>query len=247
MAERMLRVVVLAVVSMLAVPIAQAQWTGKGEAGISLATGNTDTKTGNAAVEFSDTVGDWKHTFGFDGVYAAESGTTTAQRWSVHEQTDYNFTPRDFAFGAVRYEDDRFSGFQYQATLSTGVGRHLIATDHTKLTATVGVGYKNFETRDVFDDTGVLLEEHSTENQAIGRATVTYEHQFTATTTILDKLLVEAGSQNTFLQNDLALQVKMNTRLALAVGYSVRNNTDPPTGFKRTDTLSTLNLVYEIK
>jgi putative salt-induced outer membrane protein len=39
----------------------------------------------------------------------------------------------------------------------------------------------------------------------------------------------------------------MNTRLSLAVGYSVRRNTEPPIGFKKTDTLSTLNLVYEIK
>jgi putative salt-induced outer membrane protein len=51
----------------------------------------------------------------------------------------------------------------------------------------------------------------------------------TTTTSILEKFLVEAGSQNTFLQNDLALQVKINTRLALAVGYSVRDNTNPPT------------------
>ena len=39
----------------------------------------------------------------------------------------------------------------------------------------------------------------------------------------------------------------MNTRLSLAVGFTVRDNTNPPTGFKQTDTLSTLNLVYEIK
>ncbi|HEY5102750.1 MAG TPA: DUF481 domain-containing protein [Steroidobacteraceae bacterium] len=232
---------------MLAVPVAQAQWSGKGEAGISLASGNTDTKTGNAAIEFADTVGSWKHTFGFDGVYASENAATTAQRWDAYEQSDYNFDPRDFAFGAGRYEADRFSGFRYQATLSTGLGRHFIATDATKLTATIGVGYKNFETRDVYDADGDVIAAHSTDNQAIARGTVAYEHKLTETTSILDKFLVEAGSQNTFLQNDLSLQVKMNTRLALAVGYSVRDNTNPPAGFKDLDSLTTLNLVYEIK
>jgi putative salt-induced outer membrane protein len=58
---------------------------------------------------------------------------------------------------------------------------------------------------------------------------------------------VEAGSNNTFVQNDLALQVKMTDVLALAVGYSVRHNTDPPLGFEKTDTLTTINLVYEIR
>ena len=247
MSDRMLNVAALAAVSMLAVPVAQAQWTGKGEAGISLASGNTDTKTGNAAIEFADTVGRWKHSFGFDGVYASANAATTAQRWDAYEQSDFNFDPHNFAFGAARYEDDRFSGFQYQATLSTGVGRHFIDNGSTKLTATIGIGYKNFETRDVYDAVGNLIEAHSTDNQAIARGTLTYEHKLTATTTILDKFLVEAGSQNTFLQNDLTLQVKINTRLALAVGYSVRDNTNPPTGFKDTDTLTTLNLVYEIK
>ena len=58
---------------------------------------------------------------------------------------------------------------------------------------------------------------------------------------------MEAGADNTFLQNDIALQVKMTNVLALAVGYSVRHNTDPPVGFEKTDTLTTINLVYEIK
>ena len=49
------------------------------------------------------------------------------------------------------------------------------------------------------------------------------------------------------MQNDLALQVKMTDVLALAVGFSVRHNTDPPVGFEETDTLTTINLVYEIK
>jgi putative salt-induced outer membrane protein len=39
----------------------------------------------------------------------------------------------------------------------------------------------------------------------------------------------------------------MTDVLALAVGFSVRHNTDPPVGFEETDTLMTVNLVYEIK
>jgi putative salt-induced outer membrane protein len=41
--------------------------------------------------------------------------------------------------------------------------------------------------------------------------------------------------------------VKMSDKLALAVGYAVRHNTDPPPAFKKTDTLTTVNLVYQIK
>jgi putative salt-induced outer membrane protein len=247
MSDRMTKVAALAAVTLLASSAAQAQWTGKGAAGISLSSGNTDTKTGNAAIEFADTVGNWKHNFGFDVLYASADAATTAQRWDLYEQSDFNINPRDFVFGAARYEQDRFSGFQYQATVSSGFGRHLIATDSTKLTGSIGIGYKNFETRNVYDENGILIEPHSTDNQAIGRGTLDFEQKLTGTTTLINKFLVEAGSANTFFQNDLGLQVKMNTRLSLAVGYSVRHNTEPPIGFKKTDTLSTLNLVYEIK
>jgi putative salt-induced outer membrane protein YdiY len=41
--------------------------------------------------------------------------------------------------------------------------------------------------------------------------------------------------------------VKVTDVLALAVGYSVRHNTDPPAGFEKTDTLTTIYLVYELK
>ncbi len=41
--------------------------------------------------------------------------------------------------------------------------------------------------------------------------------------------------------------VKVSDRLALNVAYAVRYNTDPPSGFSKTDRLSTVNLVYEVK
>ncbi|MGH8185042.1 MAG: DUF481 domain-containing protein, partial [Steroidobacteraceae bacterium] len=102
-------------------------------------------------------------------------------------------------------------------------------------------------TQDAFDDAGVLIEPGDTDSEAVFRGTLDFEHQFTETTSLLDKLIVEAGADNTFVQNDLALQVKMTNVLALAVGYSVRHNTDPPAGFEETDTLMTVNLVYELK
>jgi putative salt-induced outer membrane protein len=92
-----------------------------------------------------------------------------------------------------------------------------------------------------------LIAPGKSDSEAVFRGTLDYDHKFTATTSLLDKFVVEAGADNTFAQNDLALQVKMTDVLALAVGYSVRYNTDPQVGFEKTDTLTTINLVYEIK
>ena len=39
----------------------------------------------------------------------------------------------------------------------------------------------------------------------------------------------------------------MSDRLALSVGYGVRYNSDPALGTKKIDTLTTVNVVYNIK
>jgi putative salt-induced outer membrane protein len=229
---------------------ARADWTGKGEAGLVLANGNTDSKTGNVKFDLANTVEQWKHAFGGSAIYAASDGETTGQRWELHEQSDYNFSAQSFWFGAGRYEDDRFSGFDYQATLSTGLGRHFIDNDRTKFIGTAGVGYKVLETHDTYDLTGpvpVLLKQGERDTEAVFRGTLDLTHSLTGTTKLLEKLLVEAGADNTFVQNDIGIQVQMTDVLALAAAYSVRYNTDPPFGFGKTDTLTTLNLVYEIK
>jgi putative salt-induced outer membrane protein len=229
---------------------ARADWTGKGEAGLVLANGNTDSKTGNFKLDLATTLAQWKHAFGGSAIYAATDGITTGQRWELHEQSDYNFSAKSFWFGAGRYEDDRFSGFNYQATLSTGLGRHFIDTDATKFTGTAGVGYKLFETRDVYALTGpvpTLLQRGASDSEAVFRGTLDLTHSLTATTKLIEKFLVEAGSQNTFVQNDIGIQVQMTDVLALSAAYSVRYNTDPPFGFGKTDTLTTLNLVYKLQ
>ena len=244
----MTRTSLLAAAVMLAALPAHADWSGKGEAGLVIASGNTETKTANAKVALANEIDKWKHQFGGAALYAsADPDGTTARRWEAFEESDYNFSPRTFWFGAARYEDDEFSGFDYQATVSTGLGRKFIDTDVTKFTGAAGVGYKFFETQDSFDDAGLLLAAGESDSDVVFRGTLDYDHEFTATTSLLDKLVVEAGADNTFLQNDLALQVKMTDVLALAVGYSVRHNTDPQVGFEKTDTLTTVNLVYEIK
>lgn len=230
-----------------AVP-AQADWSGKGETGLVIASGNTNTETANAKVQVINETPDWKFAVGGAVLYASDDEGKTANRWDVFSQLDWNFTKRNFLFGAGRYEEDEFSGFVYQATASYGVGRRFWETPTSKATGTVGAGYKFFETRDSFDaTTGALIAEGSSDREVIARATLDLEHQFTPTTSLLNRLIVESGSDNTFVSNDLSLQVKMTDVLALAVGLSVRHNTQPPPDFQETDTLTTINLVYEVK
>ena len=67
------------------------------------------------------------------------------------------------------------------------------------------------------------------------------------TTKIVERFLAESGSDNTYLQNDLGLEVRITGSLGLRVGYQVRRNSDVPPGVEKTDTLTTVGLLYETK
>jgi putative salt-induced outer membrane protein YdiY len=63
----------------------------------------------------------------------------------------------------------------------------------------------------------------------------------------VEALSVESGRSNTLLKNNLGVQVKMGSALALAVSYSyIRNSSPPVTVLSKTDQLTTVSLVYEL-
>jgi putative salt-induced outer membrane protein len=216
---------------------ALADWTGKGELGASLASGNSENESVNAVLEVQNAYDQWRHTLGFAGNYGNDGTTTTAQRWEIRGQSDYEFGGRTYWFGAGRYDDDRFSAYDFQTSLSTGLGYRIIDDDRTKLWVQGGPGYRYAE----------LQETGESEDGFIFRGDLGFEYQLTETTRIVDRFLVEAGSDNTYLQNDLGLQVSITGALGLRVGYQVRHNTDVPDGIEKTDTLMTVGLLYETK
>jgi putative salt-induced outer membrane protein len=221
---------------------AAAQWSGKGEAGLAIATGNSDSKQINAKVAVGRKFESWEHSFGFGALYVRSDDETTARRWETFGQTRYVFRDeKAFWFGGARYEEDRFSGFEYQAVVTTGLGNKFFDREDTKLSGQVGLGYK---TSEILPS---LEAPRHTDHAFVGTAGLEFMHRLTETTTLTNKFNVEATSGNNFLQNEVGIAVKMTTRMALSLGYAVRHNTDPPTGFRKTDTLSTVNLVYEVK
>jgi putative salt-induced outer membrane protein len=216
---------------------ALADWTGKGDIGASFASGNSENQAASANLELKNKVDKWQHTFGFAGNYGHDGNDKTAQRWELRGQTQYEITERAYGFGAARYEDDEFSQYDYQASLAGGLGYKIINTERTKFWVQGGPGYRYAKLADTGEN----------EDGVIFRGDAGFEHQLTDTTKIVDRFLVEAGSDNTYLQNDLGLEVTITGAVGLRVGYQVRHNTDVAPTVENTDTLLTVGLLYETK
>ena len=73
-------------VPLFAISPAHADWSGKGEAGLVIATGNTETKSANAKLLLANEVDNWKHQFGGAALYASsDPDGTMANRWDLFE------------------------------------------------------------------------------------------------------------------------------------------------------------------
>ena len=225
-------------------------WAIRSVLGYTKTGGNTDNSAGNLLFRGAHVVGDWKLLFGFDGLYGSTKGETTAQAWDAFFQGNYNITQRFYWYLGGRYDDDRFSGFAYQAAVKTGAGYKFIDSDATKLTAQVGAGYRRLRPEIlVRDDIGGVISrtEQPEQSDAILDAGLAFEHNFNEATKLLAAATVQSGRENTLTTASVALQVKMTGRLALTASYRLIDNSSPPPGSGRRDTLTTLGLVYELK
>jgi putative salt-induced outer membrane protein len=228
-------------------PPPQHEFIGKGQFGFLESRGNSDATSLNANLDILRYDGNWKNELYFGGLYGKSAGIVSAERWEFREQTDYNFTPAWFAFGGLHFEHDLFDGFVYQASLTGGVGYKVFDTVSDKLSVQAGAGYRRLRPEIIAkDDAGAVIgrDFQDAQGDLVGTLGIDYMHAFNKSTALTDKFSAESGNLNTSVNNALALTVKMSTKLALSLGYSVLYNTNPIAPLKRLDQITTVNVQY---
>lgn len=225
----------LPLLACVALPFAAnaTDWKPAAEFGLVVSTGNSENTNINGKFALHGEDEQWIHDFGALYVRGETGDETTANRYELSGRSGYKFTERSYMFGSLRYENDDFAAFDYQAIASIGYGYFAIKNERTSLLFEIGPGYRRAR----------LLTGES-DGSVIGRGLVDYKHQFTDSTSFFDTLLVEGGSDNTFVQNDIGIQVAINKTLALKAALQARHNTDVLPGIDKTDTLTTINLVW---
>lgn len=225
--------------------------TGGGELGFAAASGNSNTESFNGRLDLTYTDGGaWRHSASLFGLHSRSEYTrtnddgsvvrdtrTTANRYTVNANSAYLMEGRGTLNTALRHEEDDFGTYSRQQSLSLSYGNRVIENERAHLDLQVGPGYRRaYDTVD-----------GRTEASVIGRGLIDMRYALTDSTEIVNKLLVESGQYNTFAQNDLGVSVTMNSHLALKAGWQARHNSDVATDIKKTDTLTTMNVVYRFK
>lgn len=209
-------------------------WSGTGELGLAISKGNTDSETLVGKLQLAREDDTWRHAAQASFLHGTSDGLENARRYELSGSSAHRFAPRHYTFGSGRNERDRFSTNEYQTTIAAGYGFEAFMDDDTRLVLEAGPGYRWAKEQDV--------RVHS--NEAIVRGSMDFSHQLTANTRLYDLLLVESGSDNTFVRNDFGVQVNMTDALALKAGFELRHNTRATDDRRRTDRLTTVNVVY---
>lgn len=212
-----------------------ADWSGTGQLGFSMASGNSDTENLTAGLALKRESGKWVSDLSLALLHASNDGVDTAERYTLNTKTGYKFDEKEYIYYSTRWDKDQFSGFDYTITTSLGWGHKYYDDEKKRLITELGIGYK-VEAFDVdrSENTGVVFS-----------GKLDYMRQITETTQFQNLLIVEAGDDNTFAQNDLGVSFKVSEKFAVKLAHQIRYNTDPPLGKDSTDTLVSANLVYD--
>lgn len=214
---------------------AEQGWTGNGEFGLVSTTGNTQTLALNLKLKFVKQLDKWRHRFAGTALASSKNGIQDNERYTLELQSDRKLREQSYMFGAFRWDADKFGAYDPQITATVGYGHQLIKTERYELKGEIGAGYRN-------------LQENisgASSSEVIVRLLLDDAWQIFQSTRWTNRLLIEAGADNTFTQFNTGVAVSMTEQFALKFGFEIRNNSSvPPGNTEKTDTTTTMNLVY---
>ena len=237
-------------------PSSGTLFTASAQLGFLYLTGNTrsaDIKTG-LDLRFERDV--WRSFFVFDLLVKkteietedSQDFETTDQKWSIASQTNYTLdsAKKNYIYGSVFYEENRFSGFDSQASMSTGWGRRWFENKVASFDADVGPGFKRDETQITADEISQGMTSQ-TQDTFILQAQALYirhinEHiEFKQL--FIVKHAIEKG-QNSIYKAESSITSKLIDSLKLKVNFIIDYNSKVDDDKANLNTETSVVLIY---
>lgn len=233
-------------------PAVESPYTASAELGMLFKTGDTNSADIKSGFDFTYEVDDWKSTVTLgllvkkseqEDENGEENFITSDQKWTAVGQTNYNIDTAspNYIYGNVSYEDNRFSNFKSQSSVSTGWGRRWFESEKATLDADIGPGYK----RDVIRQIDVQAEQ--TKSAFIIQAQALYKRQINEH--VLFKQLVVAkyapkADENSTYKARTSITTKLLETLQLKFSFTLDYNTDVEDDKENVNTETAMTLVY---
>ncbi len=208
------------------------------EAGLQINTGNTDSSSFNGRTKLVYDTTQFRQEGVIKGYYAADSEKTTSEKYDLQLQSNYKIYS-GYIFGRGDFTSDRFGSYTRIATISTGYGFDAINNGETKLSLEIGPGYRYNKPQE--SEVDPYLED---DREVILRSAAKFEQKIHEYTSFNADLTSEIGEITNTVTLDMGYKNTLFQDWAFKIGVNVKYTSEVPEGTKKTDTISTFNLLY---
>ena len=203
------------------------------ELGAIYTSGNTEDQNVKYKVTMDWLRNDWEYQLSTEGFRSSKNDVLAAQRLYHIARGQRNITDDSYWVARAAYEDDRFSGYDYQADATVSYGRSFLQNvSNMSLKGDFGVGYRRSESS---------AEDFS---EGIIRISGEYEWEVSDTASFIQKLSSESGKETTIFRSESGIQSEIMENLALRFSVKVKHQTDVPPMREKTDTETAVTLVW---
>lgn len=209
-------------------------WSTDVELGAVFTSGNTEQESLKFRIGSKREKEQWVNSFHFDTFVAKEDGNDTADKLYTFYRLDYRLDDDRGLFARLAYEDDAFSGFDHQSDLTFGYNQTLLERDRLKIVGDAGLGARYTKVTDGDSETEALL-----------RLAGLLEWQISENALFKQALGFEIGEELTTTRSETSLETMVVGDLAMKLAVAVKHNSEVPAGKDKTDTESTVTLVYK--
>jgi putative salt-induced outer membrane protein len=183
----------------IAVAEEESGWKGEGELGFTQTSGNTETQSLVAKLALSYKLTSWKHEAKLEALRSENDSVLSAERYELNLQSDYFLSDKSSIFGKLRYEEDSFSSYDYQASLIVGYGHQIIDTERTGLNLEAGIGMRR----------GELEIVANSNDETVGYLGLIFRQKIGSHSEFTQYFQIEGGSDNVYTESDTGFKVNI--------------------------------------
>ncbi len=230
----------------------QPEFTASAELGFLFKTGDTKSADIKAGFNLKHEKDKWRSTVAFnilakklekEDADGNEEFETTDNKWDILTQTNYTIGEegKNYLYGNLAYEQDKFSGFESQSSFSAGWGRQWYKTETSTLFADIGPGVK-------YDVTRATDTDSSTSSTSfIVQAQVLYTHKFNDHVQFKQYLVAKQATEsgeNSVYKSETSVTAQLIDALQLKFALRIDYDTEVESEFENTNTETSMTLIY---
>jgi len=228
------------------------EFTASTELGFLYTTGNTKSADIKAGFNLTHEKDKWRSMVAFnilakkleeEDSNGEKEFVTTDNKWDILTQTNYTIGEADknYLYGNLAYEQDKFSGFESQSSFSAGWGRHWYETKTSSFFADIGPGVK-------YDVTRATEAESSTSSSSfIIQAQALYKHKFNDYVEFKQYLVAKQATEsgeNSVYKSETSVTAQLIDALQLKFALRIDYDTEVEPEFESTNTETSMTLIY---